>query len=126
MKHCSRLGRMFHPARLKETVGPKGFTEDPQEIAPHLDEWRSKYQGHTSLLLRPQSTAEVSRILAICNETHTPLVPQGGNTGLVGGQIPFEGEVLLSLARLNRIRAVDADGLSVIAEAGVILAELHR
>jgi FAD/FMN-containing dehydrogenase len=113
-------------ARLKDVVGPKGFAEDPQEIAPHLVEWRSKYQGHTPLLLKPHSTAEVSRILAICNETRTPIVPQGGNTGLVGGQIPFAGEVLLSLARLNQIRKLDAEGLFVVAEAGVILSELHR
>jgi FAD/FMN-containing dehydrogenase len=113
-------------ARLKETVGPQGFTEDPQEIAPHLVEWRSKYRGNTPLMLKPQSTAAVSRILAICNEARTPIVPQGGNTGLVGGQIPFDGEVLLSLSRLNRIRKLDEEGLSVVAEAGVILAELHR
>ena len=85
-------------ARLKETVGTKGFSEDPQEIAPHLVEWRGKYRGRSELLLKPQSTAEVSRLLAICNETRTPVVPQGGNTGLVGGQIPFDGEVVLSTA----------------------------
>ena len=95
-------------ARLKEAVGAKGFSEDPNEIAPHLVEWRSKYQGQTPLLLKPRTTEEVSQILAICNETATPIVPQGGNTGLVGGQIPFHGEVLFSLARLDRIRHVDA------------------
>jgi len=85
-------------------------TKDPNEIAPHLDEWRSKYKGRSSLLLKPDSTAQVSAILAICNETNTPIVPQGGNTGLVGGQIPFDGEVLLSLARMNRVRGVEKDG----------------
>ena len=62
------------PARSpvsKQAVGPKGFSEDPNEIAPHLVEWRSKYRGHTPLLLKPQTTAEVSAILAICNETRT-------------------------------------------------------
>ncbi|HUJ47618.1 MAG TPA: FAD-binding oxidoreductase [Rhizomicrobium sp.] len=113
-------------ARLKEAAGPKGFTEDPQEIAPHLSEWRSKYHGHTPLMLKPASTEEVSRILAICNETHTPIVPQGGNTGLVGGQIPIGGEVLLSLSRMNQIRDLDAEGMSITAEAGVILAQLKR
>ncbi len=113
-------------ARLKEAVGSNGFTGDPQEIAPHLVEWRGKYQGRSTLLLKPQTTAQVSRILAICNETRTPIVPQGGNTGLVGGQISFDGEVLLSLLRLNRVRSVDAYGMSVIAEAGVILAQLHE
>jgi FAD/FMN-containing dehydrogenase len=112
-------------ARLKEAAGPHGFTEDPQDIAPHLVEWRGKYQGRSPLLLKPHTTAEVARVLAICNETRTPIVPQGGNTGLVGGQIPFDGEVLLSLSHLNRIRKLDALGMSATAEAGVILAELQ-
>jgi FAD/FMN-containing dehydrogenase len=109
-------------ARLKAAVGPKGFTEDPAEIAPHLEEWRSKYKGRASLMLRPATTAEVSAILAVCNESGTPVVPQAGNTGLVGAQIPFENEVLLSLSRLNRIRALDVEDASMIAEAGVVLA----
>jgi FAD/FMN-containing dehydrogenase len=113
-------------ARLKNAVGINGFTEDPTEIAPHLEEWRSKYRGSSSLLLKPATIEQVSAILAICSETRTPIVPQGGNTGLVGGQIPFHGEVLLSLSRMNRIRHVDADGMSMIAEAGVILADVRR
>ncbi|HSC18685.1 MAG TPA: FAD-binding oxidoreductase [Rhizomicrobium sp.] len=113
-------------ARLKEMVGTKGFSEDPQEIAPHLVEWRGKYRGRSDLLLKPQSTAEVSRLLAICNETRTPVVPQGGNTGLVGGQIPFDGEVVLSTTRMNRIRHLDPGGLSVIADAGVVLTQMQR
>jgi len=113
-------------SRLKEAAGPHGFTEDPQDIAPHLVEWRGRYQGRSPLLLKPRTTAEVARVLAICNEARTPIVPQGGNTGLVGGQIPFDGEVLLSLSRLNRIRKLDALGMSATAEAGVILAELQR
>ena len=112
-------------ARLKEAAGPNGFSEDPQEIAPHLVEWRSKYQGLSPLLLKPHTTEDVSRILAICNETATPIVPQGGDTGLVGGQIPFHGEILLSLAHLDRIRRVDPVDMSAIAEAGVILANLQ-
>ncbi|HVV28348.1 MAG TPA: FAD-binding oxidoreductase [Rhizomicrobium sp.] len=113
-------------ARLKEAVGPGGFSEDPAEIAPHLEEWRSKYRGHTPLLLKPAATAEVSAILAICNETGTPLVTQGGNTGLVGGQIPLHGEVLLSTQRLNRIRTLDESGMTLTAESGVTLAAVQR
>ena len=109
-------------AELKTIVGPKGFSEDPADIAPHLVEWRSKYKGRASLLLKPATTAEISAILTLCNETSTAVVPQGGNTGLVGAQIPFDDEVLLSLSRLNRIRALDATGSSMIAEAGVVLA----
>jgi FAD/FMN-containing dehydrogenase len=76
--------------------------------------------------LQPASTAQVSAILTICNETRTSIVPQGGNTGLVGGQIPFAGEVLLSLSRLNKVRNVDAGANTLHVEAGVILAEAQR
>ena len=108
--------------RLKTIVGPKGYSEDPTEIAPHLEEWRSKYKGRSSLLLKPASTAEVAAIVAVCNLTGTALVPQGGNTGLVGGQIPFDDEILLSFSRLNRIRSIDVKDASMIVEAGVVLA----
>jgi FAD/FMN-containing dehydrogenase len=113
-------------ARLKDTVGEKGFSNDPTELAPHLEEWRGKYHGHSPLLLKPTTTAEVSALLAICNETGTPLVTQGGNTGLVGGQIPLHGEVLLSTKRLNRVRGVDVNGMTLVSEAGVTLAEIQR
>jgi FAD/FMN-containing dehydrogenase len=109
-------------SRLKEIVGAKGFSEDQREIAPHVEEWRGSYKGHTPLLLKPATTEEVSRILAICNETGTAIVPQGGNTGLVGGQIPFNGEVLLSLTRMSRVRAVDRAGANMTVEAGLTLA----
>jgi FAD/FMN-containing dehydrogenase len=113
-------------ARLMDAVGAKGFSTDAGEIAPYLEEWRSKYHGHSPLLLKPATTAEVSAILAICNETGTPLVTQGGNTGLVGGQIPLHGEALLSTKRLNRIRGVDVNGMTLVADAGVTLAEIQR
>jgi FAD/FMN-containing dehydrogenase len=108
--------------RVKAIVGPKGFSEDPAEIGPHLEEWRSKYKGRSPLLLKPASTAEVAAIVAVCNLTNTAVVPQGGNTGLVGGQIPFDNEILISLSRMNRVRAIDAQDASMIVEAGVILA----
>jgi FAD/FMN-containing dehydrogenase len=113
-------------ARLKAIVGENGYSEDADEIAPHLVEWRGTWHGHTPLLLKPQKTAEVSAILSLCNETGTPVVAQGGNTGLVGGQIPLAGEILLQLGRMNRIRSIDAHTMSAIAEAGVVLAELQR
>ena len=107
--------------RLKQAAGPGGFSEDATEIAPYLEEWRSRVRGQTGLLLKPATTEQVSAILAICHETGTPIVPQGGNTGLVGAQIPLHGEVLLSLKRMNRIRAIDAPGMTLTAEAGVTL-----
>ncbi len=106
-------------ARLKESVGAKGFSDDPREIAPHLEEWRGKYHGSSPLMLMPKTTQEVSAILSICNQMRVAVVPQGGNTGLVGGQIPFDGEVLLNLTRMNAIRSIDPDGMNLIAEAGV-------
>jgi len=112
--------------RLKVAAGPNGFFDDPATIAPHLEEWRSKYRGKSSLLLRPSTTQQVSAILAICNETRTAIVPQGGNTGLVGGQIPFDGELLLSLERMNRVRDVDTANHSMTVEAGVVLAAAQK
>src|SRR6185312_13802986 len=91
---------------LKQAAGPGGFSEDATEIAPYLEEWRSRMRGQAALLLKPPSTEQVSAILAICHETGTAIVPQGGNTGLVGAQIPLHGEVLLSLKRMNRVRAL--------------------
>jgi FAD/FMN-containing dehydrogenase len=89
----------------------------------YMTEWREVWTGRSPLVLRPGSTAEVSQILAIADETETAIVPQGGNTGLVGGQIPFETgeEVLLSLDRMTRIHAVDPVNDSISVEAGVTL-----
>jgi FAD/FMN-containing dehydrogenase len=111
--------------RLKEAVGAQGFSQDPGEIAPYLEEWRSKYRGHTPLLLKPSTVAQVSAVLGICQDSDTKLVTQGGNTGLVGGQIPLNGEVLLSTKRLNRIRHFDGSGMTLTVEAGVTLAEVQ-
>jgi FAD/FMN-containing dehydrogenase len=113
-------------ARLKDAAGLNGWSEDAAQIAPHLEEWRSKYKGHSPLLLKPATTAQVGAILRLCNETRTAIVPQGGNTGLVGAQIPFDGEVLLSLARMNKVRAIDAAAHTLTVEAGVILADVHK
>jgi FAD/FMN-containing dehydrogenase len=111
--------------RLKDAVGAKGFSTDPAELAPHLEEWRGKYHGQTPLLLKPATTVEVSAILRICNDTGTALVTQGGNTGLVGGQIPLHGEVLLSTRRLNKLRALDESGMTLTADAGVTLSQIQ-
>jgi len=107
-------------ARLKTVVGPQGWSDDPERLAPRLVEWRDQHQGSTPLMLMPASTAEVAAIVRICAETAVPLTPQGGNTGLVGGQIP-QGEVLLSMERMRRIRDVDGIDDVIVAEAGVTL-----
>src|SRR5919204_3275626 len=91
-------------ARFAAIVGDKYAITDPQAQLPYLTEMRDMYRGRTPMVLRPGTVAEVSAILALANETGTPIVPQGGNTGLVGGQLPYHNEILLSLNRLDRVR----------------------
>ena len=112
--------------RFAAIVGDKYVVTDAQALAPHLIEGRGLYQGVTSLMLRPGSTEEVAAILKLANETKTPVVPQGGNTGLVGGQIPFDGELILSLTRLDKIREVDAASNTITVEAGVVLQKAQQ
>lgn len=106
-------------------VGQANAITEAADQAPYLTEWRDRYVGRTSLVLRPGSTDEVSQILKVANTERIAVVPQGGNTGLVGGQIPFETgkEVVISLSRLNRIRHVDSGGDHMVCEAGVTLAQ---
>jgi len=108
-------------ARFAAIVGERYAVTDPAEIAPYLTEERGLYHGRSPLVLRPGSVAEVAAILKLANETKTPIVPQGGNTGLVGGQTPHQGEVLMSLRRLDRIREVDPTSNTMTCEAGVVL-----
>src|SRR6266571_9263467 len=109
-------------ARFAAIVGEKYAVTDPAAQAPYLVEMRGLYHGRTQLVLRPGATAEVAAILRLANETRTPIVPQGGNTGLVGGQIPLAGELVLSLTRLDRIREIDPISNTMTCEAGVVLA----
>jgi FAD/FMN-containing dehydrogenase len=114
--------------RLCAAAGPGGWTMDQYDIAPHLMEARGLFRGVSPLLLKPPDTAAVAAIMAICHETRTKVVPQGGNTGLVGGATPFDGgdEVLLSLARMNRVRAIDALDNTLTVEAGCTLAAVQQ
>ena len=108
-------------ARFIAIVGDKHAITDPQAQAPYLLEMRDMFHGHTPVVLRPSSVAEVADILKLANETSTPIVPQGGNTGLVGGQIAQHGEIVLSLNRLDCIREVDPISNTMTCEAGVTL-----
>ena len=109
-------------ARFAAIVGEQQRASPSRsDIAPYLIEERGLYHGRSPVVLRPGSTAEVSAILKLANETGTPIVPQGGNTGLVGGQTPHNGEIVLSLKRLDRIREVDATSNTMTCEAGVVL-----
>jgi D-lactate dehydrogenase (cytochrome) len=107
--------------RFAAIVGARYAITDPAEIAPYLTEERGLYHGRSPLVLRPGSVAQVAALLKLANETRTPIVPQGGNTGLVGGQTPHRGEVLISLRRLDRIREVDPTSNTMTCEAGVVL-----
>jgi FAD/FMN-containing dehydrogenase len=113
---------------LRTVLDPAVIVTDPQVMAPHLSDWRGKHHGAALALLRPRSVEEVSTILRWASATRTPVVPQGGNTGLSGGATPDVSSeaVVLSLARLNRIRAVDLEGDTLTAEAGCILADVQQ
>ncbi|HET9903325.1 MAG TPA: FAD-binding oxidoreductase [Xanthobacteraceae bacterium] len=110
-------------ARFTAIVGDRYAITNSAEQEAYLVEMRDLYHGRTPLVLRPGSTAEVSAILKLANETRTPVVPQGGNTGLVGGQVPHEtgNEIVLSLGRLDRIREIDPVSNTMTCEAGVVL-----
>jgi FAD/FMN-containing dehydrogenase len=114
--------------RMTEIVGATNVLTAEADKQPYLTEWRGYYRGRSPAILRPRSADEISAILRIANETATPIVPMGGNTGLVGGQIPDESgrEFVLSTERLDRIREIDAQGGTAVAEAGVILQHLQE
>src|SRR6201984_586073 len=108
-------------ARFKSIVGEKYAVTDANDIGPYVTEERNLFHGHSPLILRPGSTAEVSAICKLAPEHRIALVPQGGNTGLVGGQTPHNGEVVVSLRRMDKIREVDTASNTMTCEAGVIL-----
>jgi FAD/FMN-containing dehydrogenase len=109
--------------KLKNTLGSKGWIEDKEIIEPYLLEERGLFRGESSLLLKPQNTEEVSKILKLCNEHNIKVVPQGGRTGLCGGTIPSENgqEIILSLERMNRIKNLNEANFTITVEAGCIL-----
>ena len=108
-------------ARFKAIVGDKYAVTDANELTQYVTEERNLFHGHSPLVLRPASTAEVSAICKLATEHRIALVPQGGNTGLVGGQTPHNGEVVVSMRRMDRIREVDVASNTMTVEAGVVL-----
>ncbi|MDP2325853.1 MAG: FAD-binding oxidoreductase [Gammaproteobacteria bacterium] len=116
-------------AELQSIVGAHGLLDERSDLDGYLTEWRGLYRGVTPLVLLPSDTAQVAAILRLCTQHRIGVVPQGGNTGLVGGGIPHSTpdhpEILLSARRLNRIRALDADNFSITAEAGCVLATVQ-
>ena len=107
--------------QIKSALGDKGWSQNPARLAPKLVEWRDRWSGTTPLLALPRTREEVAVVVRICAAANVEITPQGGNTGLVGGQIP-QGEILLSTERLNAVREVVAGDDVLIAEAGVVLA----
>ena len=114
-------------AAAVQALGPKAVVTDRQEIEPWVTDWRGRVHGETHAMLAPASTEEVAAIVRLAAEYRVPLVPQGGNTGMAAGATPpADGSaLLLSLRRMNRVRSLSAENRLAIAEAGVILADLH-
>ena len=113
--------------RFADLLGPKGVTTDPDDIAPWTTDWRGRFHGTTPAILSPASTQEVAATMTLAAELGVALVPQGGNTSMVGGATPpADGSALiLSLRRMNRIRSLSPDDNLAVCEAGVILSTLH-
>jgi FAD/FMN-containing dehydrogenase len=119
----AELGATLH-ARLAVIVGDAHVLTEPTDVAPFLEDWRGRYRGTALAVVRPATTGEVAAVVRVCAETGTAVVPQGGNTGMCGGATPDASgrQILLSLARMNRVRVVDAANATMTVEAGVTLA----
>ncbi|WP_313809353.1 FAD-binding oxidoreductase [Sphingobium sp.] len=114
--------------RFTALLGPKGVLTDAEDIAPWISDWRGRYHGKAVAILQPDSTGQVAAAVKLAAELGVPLVPQGGNTSMVGGATPpADGSALiLSLRRMNRIRSLSPQDNLALCEAGVILANLHE
>lgn len=113
---------------FRPLLDPKGIITDPDDIAPWLSDWRGRFHGASPAILAPATTQQVSAVVSLAHERGIPLVPQGGNTSMVGGATPLpDGRALiLSLRRMNAIRSISADHNRAVCEAGVILSTLHE
>ena len=111
------------PPALASLLGPAGLLTDASDLAPALADWRSLYQGRALALLRPANTAELAEAVRLCAGAGIAIVPQGGNTSMVGGATPDASgrTVIVSLARMNRIRDLDPMDMTMTAEAGVVV-----
>ena len=110
-------------ATIRAVVGDRGLLTDPGDTAAYSEDWRRLYQGRTPAVVRPATTQETAAVVRLCAEAGVPIVPQGGNTSMVGGAVPAAdgSELVLSTARLNRVRAIDPVDLTMTIEAGVTL-----
>ena len=108
---------------LRAIVGPRGLLTEPADTAPYSEDWRRLYQGRTPAVVRPATSQELAQVIQLCAESGTPIVPQGGNTSMVGGAVPAEdgSQLVLSTTRLNQIRDIDPVDLTMTIESGVTL-----
>lgn len=106
---------------LRNALGDAQVLTGAADVAGYVRDWRGRYQGEARCVVRPGTAQEVAQVVRLCNEAQVSMVPQGGNTGLCGGATPRGGEVVISLTRLNRIRAVNADNYTITVEAGCTL-----
>jgi len=108
---------------IRAIVGDRGLLTAPSDTAAYVEDWRKLYRGQTAAVIRPGTTQELAAVVKLCAEAGTPVVPQGGNTSMVGGGIPAEdgSELVLSTSRMNRIRDVDPADMTLTLEAGVTL-----
>lgn len=114
--------------QITAVVGPKGIITDAADMAPHLAEERGLFVGKALAVVKPATTAEVAEVVRLCADAGVPIVPQGGNTGLVGGNIPFEHgrEIVLNTSRMNTIRSIDPTNYTITVEAGVVLETIQQ
>ncbi len=115
-------------ADLTRLLGPQGVLTAPEDLEPYVVDWRGVYRGKAAAVARPANTREVAEVMKLCAQAGTPVVPQGGNTGMCGASVPDSGggEIVLSLARMNRILDVDPLNNTLTAEAGCVLAAIQQ
>ncbi len=111
--------------QLRGIVGATHVLTESFDTAPYTTDWRGRYQGQPLCVVKPANTEEVAALVKACAAHHIAIVPQGGNTGLCGGATPIHGEVVVSLTRLNRIRAIDTDNNTLTVDAGCTLAAVQ-
>jgi FAD/FMN-containing dehydrogenase len=114
--------------KLRAVLGEGGVTADPADLEPWLTDWRGRVTGNALALASPKNAGEVQAVVRLAGEANIPIVPQGGNTGMVAGGVPRPGDraIVLSLRKMNAIRGIDIGDNSLVAEAGVILSDVHR
>ncbi|MHB8147637.1 MAG: FAD-binding oxidoreductase, partial [Vulcanimicrobiaceae bacterium] len=114
-------------ADLASIVGPAALLSQPDQTRAFYTDWRGVFHGTARAVVRPKSTQEVARVVSRCHATRTPIVPQGGNTGLAAGATPLdlEGAIVLSLSRMHHIGIPDLNGNTIVAEAGCVLSDIQ-